>query len=156
MNKAPGCILALDLAAKYGWAIIDKTGRYVTSGHDKLTGGYLGRRMNQLYAELARLTAEYGPDWIATEAPIQRTGFLTARALYAYSGVAQMVADDAHIGYAEFSRTDYCKAILGTGHADKATGVLHARQFKPLLNSDDEADAILVGLCAHARRGHRP
>lgn len=154
-----GGVIGLDLAQRYGWAAVDVYGRLTASGHRDLRSDLsLGERCHQLTMSIADLVTEYRPDFLAIEKPIHAgrfTAFATARALYAYAACAEMVAHIHQVGYAELARSTCTKRVLGNGRADKAAGVLFARHFKPLLNSDDEADAILVAFAAHGMREGR-
>jgi Holliday junction resolvasome RuvABC endonuclease subunit len=151
-----GGVLGLDLAASYGWAYVDHTGAYVASGHRQVAAdSSLGRRAYYLKQSICDLITEYAPDWIAIEAPIHAgkiTHFRTARSLYVYAGAAEEVSYLRELGFIEFPRSTCCKAVLGFGNAKKEDGVKFARSLKPSLQSDDEADAILVALTGHKRR----
>lgn len=152
-------VLGLDLAANYGWAYVDGQGRYVASGHAKVAADTnLGRRAYFLRQAIADLVTDYRPDWIAIEAPIhagKMTHLRTARSLYVYAAAAEEVAYLRELGFIEFPRSTCCKAVLGFGNAKKPDGLAFARGFKPSLQSDDEADAILVALTGHTRRTAR-
>jgi Holliday junction resolvasome RuvABC endonuclease subunit len=149
--KSTGNILALDLAAKFGYAVVDHAGFYCTSGHRILTSTDRGRRLHQLALSLNDLIDEFGAEFIAIERPIHsgpRTSLNTARALYGYTGVAEMVAHVREIGFVEIPRADALKRALGKGRAEKAECVAWCQQFKAGLSSEDEADAILVAMAA--------
>lgn len=149
-------ILAFDLARRYGWAVVDSNGAYVASGCRELAALVLdGEQYHRLALSIADLVDQYAPEWIAVEKPIhtgRTTSIQTARALYCYAGIAAMTAYLREIGYVELARSSCCKQILGSGLATKADGVAFARQYKPGLASEDEADAILVALTAHKSR----
>lgn len=153
-------ILALDLARHYGWAVVDAAGQYVASGARELpTAPTSGAQMHMLSMSIADLIDEYAPEWVAIEKPIHTgkfTSFQTARNLYSYAAIAGMVAHIRELGFVEIGRSTCCKLVLGDGRAKKAAGVVFARQFKPLLNSDDEADAVLVAMAAHKLRHPEP
>jgi len=144
-------VLGLDLARKYGWAYISPNGTYIASGHRLLSNGSRGEQANQLQNSIADLVTEYGPDWIAIEKP-HSPHYGASRNLFGYAMIAHWVAHIRELGFVELSRSECYLSIVGKGNAKKASGVLFGRQFKPLLNSDDESDAILVAMAAHKLR----
>ena len=146
-----GGILGLDLAKQYGWAVVDAAGKYVASGHRKLCGLDRGQDAHQLALSIADLITEYEPDWVIIEKP-HSPHYGAARNLFGYAMVAHHVAHIRQIGFHEIARADAYKRVVGTGNAKKVAGVLYGRQFKPLLNSDDESDAILVAMAGHQVR----
>lgn len=152
---APGGILGCDLARRWGWAYVGPDGRYIASGHRELrNGAERGEQAHQLAMSIADLVTEYAPDWIAIEKP-HSPHYGASRNLFGYAIVAHMVAHIRELGFVEIGRTDAYKAVVGQGNAQKISGVMFARQFKPLLNSDDEADAVLIAMAAHKRRSMR-
>lgn len=146
-----GGILGLDLALKYGWAVVDPCGRYVASGHRSLRIGDRGEQAHQLSQAIADLVTEYGPDWIAIEKP-HSPHYGAARNLFGYAMIAAQIAHIRELGFYELSRAECYLSMVGKGNAKKVAGVTFGRQFKPLLNSDDESDAILVAMAAHKLR----
>jgi len=148
----PGGVLGLDLACKWGWAYVEPLdGAYAASGHRKLWIGDHGQQAHQLAMAIADLVTEYAPDWIAIEKPNSHH-YGASRALFGYATIAAMVAHIREVGFVEITRADAYKRIVGAGNAKKISGVMFGRQFKPLLNSDDESDAILIALAAHQMR----
>ena len=145
-------ILGLDLGASHGWAVVDRFGAYVRSGHRKFTTVHdLGAQVHQLSMSISDLCDEFGIEAVWVEAPTSRN-YLAQRRLFAYPAVAAWVAHVKELAYDEIFHNQACKLLIGKGNATKTDGVIYARQFKPLLNSDDEADAILVALAAHKLR----
>lgn len=147
-------VLGLDLAKSYGWAVVGQDGAYVDSGHRMLTGTDRGQHAHQLALAVADLVTEHSPDWIAIEKP-HSPHYGASRNLFGYAMVAHMVAHIRELGFVEIARADAYKRVVGKGNAKKVSGVLFGRQFKPLLNSDDESDAILVAMAAHQMRDHK-
>lgn len=150
-------ILGLDLARKYGWAYIGPDGGYIESGARELdSAAPIGEQMHRLSMSISDLIDEFAPDWVAIEKPIHGgkfTAFGTALKLYGYAAVAAMVTHIHELGFVQLQRSSCCKAILGSGKAKKADGIAYVRRnFVPLCNSDDQADAILVALTAHKMR----
>jgi len=152
---SPGGVLGLDLARKWGWAAIGPGGDYVASGHRALrVGADRGEQAHQLQNSIADLVTKYGPDWIAIEKP-HSPHYGASRNLFGYAMIAHWVAHIRELGFVELSRAECYLSIVGKGNAKKASGVLFGRQFKPLLNSDDESDAILVAMAAHKLRENK-
>jgi Holliday junction resolvasome RuvABC endonuclease subunit len=147
----PGGILGLDLAKSWGWAVVDPQGAYVASGHRTLSGTDRGENAHQLALSIADLITEYAPDWVVIEKPNSHH-YGAARNLFGYAMVAHHVAHIRECGFHEIVRADAYKRVVGAGNAKKVSGVLYGRQFKPLLNSDDESDAILVAMAGHQIR----
>ena len=146
-----GGVLGLDLARAWGWAVVDAQGAYVASGHRMLRGNDRGQNAHQLSLSIADLVTEYAPDWLIIEKP-HSPHYGAARNLFGYAMVAHHVAHIRELGFQEIARADAYKRVVGKGNAKKVSGVLYGRQFKPLLNSDDESDAILVAMAGHQMR----
>jgi len=146
-----GGILGLDLAKEWGWAVVDPDGKYVASGNRKLRGTDRGEDAYQLALSVSDLITEYAPDWVIIEKP-HSPHYGAARNLFGYAMVAHHVAHIRQLGFQEIARADAYKRVVGKGNAKKVAGVLFGRQFKPLLNSDDESDAILVAMAGHQFR----
>jgi Holliday junction resolvasome RuvABC endonuclease subunit len=146
-----GGILGLDLAKEWGWAVVGPDGNYVASGHRKLCGVDRGQDAYQLALSISDLITEFEPDWLIIEKPNSHH-YGAARNLFGYAMVAHHVAHIRQLGFQEIVRGDAYKRVVGNGHAKKLAGVLYGRQFKPLLNSDDESDAILVAMAGHQWR----
>ena len=150
-----GGILGLDLARSWGWASVNQYGEYIASGHRSLPNdGDRGKGAHYLALAIADLVTEFAPDFIAVEKPNSRH-YGAARNLFGYATVAAMTAHVHELGYQELVRSDCYKRVVGKGNAKKLAGVEFARQFKPLCNSDDESDAILVAMAAHQMRSGR-
>jgi Holliday junction resolvasome RuvABC endonuclease subunit len=149
-------VLALDLGAAYGFAIISPTGEIVASGARNLRGDAGGPRLACLHNSLCDLVTEYAPEHIAIEKPIHAgrfTAFGTARALYEYAGLAALIAHWREIGFVEINRMSAYKAVLGRGNAKKDDALAYVRDTLGIANaSQDEADAVIVGLAVHADR----
>lgn len=144
-------ILALDLAQSFGWCVVNRSGEYVASGHQSLPNTHRGKRLYELRKCLEELIDIYQPDWMAVEKPVSHH-YGAARNLFSFAGLAELLAEDYSLGYIELNRSECYKAVLGAGNAGKVSGIVYARQFKPLLNSDDESDAVLVAMAAHKMR----
>ncbi len=144
-------VLGLDLAKSYGWAYVSDDGHYVASGHRVLRTVDRGEAAQQLQLSISDLVTEFAPDFIAIEKP-HSPHYGAARNLFGYATIAHLVAHVRELGFAELGRAECYKSVVGKGNAKKAAAVEWARQFKPLLNSDDESDAILVAFAAHKLR----
>jgi Holliday junction resolvasome RuvABC endonuclease subunit len=148
-------ILGLDCGAAYGWAVVDDLGAYVRSGHRELPSGLdLGPSCHRFSMSIADLIDEFGITLVYAEKPVSQH-YGAQRRLFAYPAIAALIAHLHHADYREINRSEAYLAVVGKGNAPKLSGVLFGRQFKPLLNSDDEGDAILVALAAHKLRERR-
>lgn len=149
-------ILALDLGFLYGYAVIGPTGAIAASGARKLRGNAGGARLACLHNSLCDLVTEYAPEHIAIEKPIHRggqTGFPVARALYEYAGVAALIAHWRELGFVEINRASAYKVVLGRGNAKKEQALAYVREVLGIVDaSQDQADAIIVGLAVHRDR----
>jgi Holliday junction resolvasome RuvABC endonuclease subunit len=103
---------------------------------------------------IADLIDEYGVRSVWTEKPVSHH-YGAQRRLFGYSTVVALVAHLHHCDYYEINRSEAYRLVVGKGNAPKLDGVLFGRQFKPLLNSSDESDAILVALAAHKQRDRK-
>lgn len=145
-------ILGLDCGAAYGWAVVNLVGGYVRSGHRELPPGLdLGPSCHRFSMSVADLIDEFRIRLVFAEKPVS-PHYGAQRRLFAYNAVAALVAHLHHAEYREINRSEAYLAVVGKGNAPKLDGVLFGRRYKPLLNSDDEGDAILVALAAHKLR----
>ena len=150
--RPPRGLIGLDLAASWGWCAIAANGTYIDSGHKSLSPyPERGEKAHVLMSAISDLVTQFNPDWIAIEKPHSQH-YGAARNLFGYAMIAHQVAHIRELGFIELARSECYAAVVGKGNAKKASGVTFCRQFKPLLNSDDESDAILVALAAHQRR----
>lgn len=142
-------ILGLDCGASYGWAVVNDLGLYVRSGHRELPAGLdLGPSCHSFSMAIADLIDEFGVTAVWAEKPVSQH-YGAQRRLFAYNAVAALVAHLHHAEYREINRSEAYLAVVGRGNAPKLDGVLFGRQYKPLLNSSDEGDALLVALAGH-------
>lgn len=147
-----GGVIGLDLARLWGWAAVDHDGVYLGSGHRSiLAGASRGAQAQQLQLAVADLVTRFRPTQIAIEKPHSHH-YGASRNLFGYAMVAHWVAHIRELDFIELGRSECYLSVVGKGNAKKLSGVMFARQFKPLLNSDDEADAILVAMHAHKLR----
>lgn len=145
--------LGLDLGAKFGWAVVhSSSGLYVRSGHRELPAGLdYGQAAHRLSMCIADLIDAHSVTSVWIEKPVSQH-YGAQRRLFGYATVAHLVAHLHHADSHEINRSEAYLAMVGKGNAPKFKGVLFGRQFKPLLNSDDESDAILVAMAAHKLR----
>ena len=147
----PDVILGLDLGNQWGWAVVDHRGVYKCSGHRSLGSYEEGPQAHKLSMAIADLIDEYHATALWIEKPVSRH-YGAQRRLFGYATIAAVVAHLHQIDYGEINRSAAYLAVVGKGNAPKLDGVLFGRRYKPLLNSDDEGDAILVALAAHKLR----
>jgi Holliday junction resolvasome RuvABC endonuclease subunit len=150
-------ILALDCATKTGWALIKGGSVYESGVQDfsKKRGESNGIMFIRFRRWLTDMLKENKPDMLVYE----QTGhsFKNASAMeiaFNLSGRAQEVADEHFIQYTTYTPSALKKFATGKGNADKAAMIeaVYDRIGKRV-ESDDEADAILLGLMAWEEYG---
>lgn len=145
-------ILAIDCGQKFGWAVVNEAGGYVRSGHRELPAGLgFGPSAHHFSMAIADLIDQFCIRAVWAEKPVSQH-YGAQRRLFGYSTVAALVAHLHHCDYHEINRSEAYRLVVGKGNAPKLDGVLFGRKFKPLLNSDDEGDSILVAFAAHKLR----
>ena len=150
-------ILALDTATKTGWALILRGSVYESGVQDfsKKRGESNGIMFIRFRRWLTDMLKESKPDMVVYE----QTGhsFKNASAMeiaFNLSGRAQEIADEHFVPYTTYTPSALKKFATGKGNADKKAMVeaVYDRIGKRV-ESDDEADAILLGLMAWEEYG---
>jgi Holliday junction resolvasome RuvABC endonuclease subunit len=142
-------ILGLDCGHNWGWAVVDDRGAYVRSGHRQLPADLdLGPSCHRFSMAIGDLIDEFAITSVWAEKPVSQH-YRAQRRLFAYPAIAALIAHLHLAGYHEINRSEAYRTLLGKGDAPKLSGVLFGRQYKPLLNSDDEGDALLVALAGY-------
>lgn len=141
-------VLALDLAARTGWAVVDSTG-LIDSG-EWLLEGDRAERYDALYRHIEAPLVQHGPRYLIYERPFARGA--GTRVLWGYVAVAELCAHRHCIASIDELPNSLKKWATGDGHADKAAMAAEAmrRTGKSGVQSD-EADAILLALYACER-----
>jgi crossover junction endodeoxyribonuclease RuvC len=151
-------VLGLDPGSRItGFGVID-TGaaapRYVASGAIRAGSGDFTRRLQDIYAGVAALVAEYRPGEIAIEKVFVNRNPDSALKLGQARGAALAATFGADIVHFEYAPREVKLGLVGTGAADKHQV---GRMVRALLGLDgelgsDAADALAIALChAHGR-----
>jgi crossover junction endodeoxyribonuclease RuvC len=151
-------VLGLDPGSRAtGFGVVDvgRDGpRYVASGAIRAAGEDFPRRLQQIYAGVAALVAEYRPAEIAIERVFVNRNPDSALKLGQARGAALSATFGSSAAIYEYSPRAVKLGVVGTGAADKAqvqhmVGVLLRLEVR--LGSD-AADALAIALChAHGR-----
>ena len=136
-----------------GWGVVAWDGlhlRHVANGtltsDDKLD---LPQRLVQLRRGLLEVLEQHRPDEAAVEASLVNKNPASTLKLGVARGVVLMTPAEAGLPVAEYLPMIVKKAVVGTGHADKAQVghmVAHLLPGCPIA-SQDAADALAVAIC---------
>ncbi len=143
-------ILALDLGATLGWAVVkDPECRVLNYGEVRFNGDR-GYRLWRFQDWLHRKVYEFSPDVLIFERPFCR-GLHATRSLWGMAGVAEAEAHGQGVTSLDIVPTTLKKWATGSGRADKE---LMIQAAEVLIYPDErtlrehEADAIILGLYA--------
>jgi Holliday junction resolvasome RuvABC endonuclease subunit len=150
-------ILALDTATRTGWALIKGGSVYESGVQDfsKKRGESNGIMFIRFRRWLSDMLKESKPDMLVYE----QTGhsFKNASAMeiaFNLSGRAQEIADEHFIPYTTYTPSALKKFATGKGTANKEAMIEAVfDKIGKRVESDDEADAILLGLMAYEEYG---
>lgn len=137
-------VLALDLAARTGWAVADRTG-LIDSG-EWLLEGDRAERYNALYRNIEGPLVQHGVRYLIYERPFARGA--GTRVLWGYVAVAELCAHRHCIASIDELPTVLKKWATGKGGAGKAEMVAECARRTGKIAGHDEADAILLALYA--------
>jgi len=140
-----------------GWGVIEAAGgrlSHVASGTLRTGPGPLALRLLALHAGLVDVLDRLRPECAAVEETfVNRDGAATLK-LGQARAVALLVPAQAGLDVAEYAPNAVKKAVVGSGHADKAQVAYMVRVQLPGARpaGDHAADALAVALC-HAHHG---
>lgn len=145
-------VLAFDLATNTGWVAGDGASRPVV-GHFRLpqTGNDVGAFLCAARDYFGVLIDRFQPDAIVFEAPIlpaQGVKLDTTRKLHGMSGMLEVVCRDRGVPCSEVANSTAKKRLTGSGRAKKPDMLQAARRLGLTIETEDEADALAVWLCA--------
>ena len=139
--------MSFDLSRKSsGWALWrDQTPTHI--GTIALPAGYLGEQLRVWVDEMNKVIPP-NLDWVAFEdarAVSKQHGMI----LFGMTGLLHLKCWDMGVPILGFSQNTLKKVLAGHGHAKKPAMVAAAQARWPHLNveTDDQADALAVGLC---------
>jgi crossover junction endodeoxyribonuclease RuvC len=146
---------------RLGWGVIDVDGprlRHLGSGILLSGEGALALRLCRLHDALAEVIARFLPDEAAVEEVFVNKDPVGTLKLGQARGIALLVPALAGLPVAEYAANAVKKAVVGTGHAQKAQVEHMVRMQLPgaVPEGADAADALAIAIChAHhaATRG---
>jgi crossover junction endodeoxyribonuclease RuvC len=151
-------VIGLDPGLRFtGWGIVDSDGsrlRHVANGtlasDDSLD---VPTRLVQLRAGLLEVLAAHRPEEAAVEATLVNKNPSSTLKLGIARGVILVTPAEAGLPVAEYLPMVVKKAVVGTGHADKAQVAHMVARLLPGqdIASQDAADALAVAIC-HCHR----
>ena len=151
-------ILGIDPGSRItGYGLIDSDGvrsRHLDNGCLRVHEDEFPARLGRIFAGVAALIEDYGPEELAIEQVFVSKNVASAMKLGQARGAAICAAVTRGLPVHEYSPRSIKQAVVGTGGADK-TQVQH--MVRMLLNLDSEpasdaADALAVALAhAHTR-----
>lgn len=142
-----------------GWGIVDSQGsslRFVGSGTVTSDEKHeLAARLCQLHDGIFEVLSAYAPDEAAVEQTFVNANPSSTLKLGQARGIAMLVPARAGLRVAEYAPNAVKKAVIGTGHGDKAQIRMMVRVLLPraTFDGDDAADALAIAIChAHHRQ----
>ena len=136
-----------------GWGVIEAHGNrlaHLANGtiltDDTLD---LARRLVMLQQGLAEVVAAWTPDSAAVEETLANVNPASTLKLGMARGICLLVPALAGIAVAQYLPMIVKKAVVGTGHAEKAQVAMMVGRLLPgvVLQSADAADALAIAIC---------
>jgi crossover junction endodeoxyribonuclease RuvC len=142
-----------------GWGIVECLGSrlsFVAAGTIRPSKtDPLAERLRAIHAALTEVLAGFLPEEAAVEATFVSRDAAATLKLGQARGVAMLAPAQVGISVAEYAPNAVKKAVVGSGHAEKAQIRMMVSVLLPQakFNSDDAADALAIAIChAHHRR----
>jgi crossover junction endodeoxyribonuclease RuvC len=157
-------VLGLDPGLRQtGWGVIDAEGnhlRHVANGVVVSDGkADLAQRLLQLHRGLAVVVAAHRPETAAVEVTLANKNPSSTLKLGMARGIALLTPALDGLVVAEYLPMIVKKAVVGTGHADKAQVAMMVARLLPgcSVAAPDAADALAVAICHahHVSTGRR-
>jgi crossover junction endodeoxyribonuclease RuvC len=155
-------VLGLDPGLRHtGWGVIDVAGNRLTHVADGVvhaaTDEPLATRLVSLFRQLAGVLERFRPDEAAVEETFVNRNPASTLKLGVARGVALLAPAERGLPVAEYSANLIKKAVVGTGHADKAQVQMMVRRILPgcAIGEADAADALAVAICHAHHAGTR-
>jgi len=139
-----------------GYAVVETGPKviYVVSGSIRARGPSLADRLQEIFAGVDKLTAEYQPDEVAIERVFMHRNADSALKLGQARGAALSATFAVRPRVFEYAPREVKLAVVGTGAAQKEQVQLMVRRLLNLSGplGADAADALAIALChAHSR-----
>ena len=147
-------VMGIDPGLRHtGWGIIEAEGHrlsHVANGvvaPDTLPD--IAERLLQLHEGLVRVLEQYAPDTAAVEVSLANRNAASTLKLGMARGTALVAAALQGIPVGEYLPMIVKKAVVGTGHADKAQVAMMVGRLLPgcEIAAPDAADALAVAIC---------
>ena len=153
-------LLGLDPGLQHtGWGLVESAGsrlRHLGDGVISTDADQpLAARLSVIYRGLAALIAEWRPDEAAVEHTYVNKNPGAALKLGQARGVVLLAPALAGLRVAEYQAMEVKRAVVGTGHAEKAQVEAMVRRLLPgaVVRRADAADALAVAICHAHHRG---
>ncbi len=139
-----------------GYAVVETGPKvtYVVSGSIRARGASLADRLQEIFAGVDKLAAEYQPDEVAIERVFMHRNADSALKLGQARGAALSATFAVRPRVFEYAPREVKLAVVGTGAAQKEQVQLMVRRLLSLSGplGADAADALAIALChAHSR-----
>jgi len=144
-----------------GWGVITMAGNRlsrIAEGVVKTDESLsLAERLASLYRGLVAILEKYTPDEAAVEETFVNTNAVSTLKLGVARGVVLLAPAERGLPVAEYASTAVKKAVVGTGHADKAQVQMMVNRILPgsVTAQADAADALAVAICHAHHAGAR-
>lgn len=142
-----------------GWGVIVAEGSrlsHVANGVIKTDDRQeLARRLDYLHAAIGDLLRRFAPDEVAVEETLANQNPVSTMKLGMARGIALLAPATAGLPVAQYLPMIVKKAVVGTGHAEKAQVAMMIARLLPgvPLTGADAADALAVAIChSHHRQ----
>jgi len=159
MKNSPSRALGIDPGyGRCGWAVLDggvKPSLVASGCIETPAGAELGPRLITIADELERVINQYHPQIMAIEKLFFTNNVSTAINVGQARGAIMLVGARHGLDLREYTPTDVKLATTGDGRAEKRQIIKMVTLLLGVTTqpkTDDEIDAIAVGLCATATR----
>lgn len=146
-------ILGIDPGSrKTGYGVIRQEGHrtlYIASGFISITGDTLADKLQQVYAGVSEVIAQYQPAEFAIEQVFMAKNADSALKLGQARGVAIVAAANQGLPVSEYAARLVKQAVVGSGAADKrqVQQMVAALLKLSALPQADAADALAIAIC---------
>ncbi len=158
--SSPIRILGVDPGLRRtGWGVIDLAGsglQFVAAGTVMSDAGDdLAVRLLALHEGLGEVVSAFSPAEAAVEQTFVNRDAAATLKLGQARGIAMLAPARAGVTVAEYAPNAVKKAVVGSGHADKAQIRMMVRVLLPraLFDGDDAADALAIAITHAHHRG---
>jgi crossover junction endodeoxyribonuclease RuvC len=141
-----------------GWGVILCEGKHLSHVANGVIATdekqELARRLDYLHGALGDLLRRFAPDEVAVEETLANQNPSSTLKLGMARGIALLCPASAGLPVAQYLPMIVKKAVVGTGHADKAQVAMMVGRLLPgVLANADAADALAVAIChSHHRQ----